>query len=204
MTISFPLNLPTTPKAKIMTMIPESAVGRAESDWTLTEQIFTNDGDRWLFDLKYPPLTVAEHKIMAAFLCSVIRGGTFYVGDPKNSTPAGIIGGSVTVSGSHAKGVRALNITGTASASNWLKAGDDIQIGSYLYKVLKDANVSGGGVCALDIFPALRVAMAGGESVIYQDAKTLCRLRDGNASWSVDPDGDGIYDVEFQVIEALP
>lgn len=202
MTITFPLDLPTSPKARNLTMMPESALGRAISDWTLKEQIFQNEGDRWTFHAKYPPLTVAQNKIMSAFLLSVIRGGTFYMSDPKNSTPAGTINGSVTVSGGSQIG-RTVNITGTVSASNWLKAGDDIQIGTYMYRVLKDCNVNGSGVCAVDIFPALRASPADGAAVTYIGAKTLCRLEEGSVAWSVDPDGNGIYDLEFHAVEAL-
>ena len=125
------------------------------------------------------------------------------MGDPKNKTPAGIISGTVTVSGAQSAGARAVNITGTTSATNWLKKGDEIQIGNFLYQSLTDTNVNGSGVCTVDIWPGLRAALTNGQSVIYQEAKTLCRLDRGSVAWSVDPEGDGIYEVAFQAVEAL-
>lgn len=202
MAISYPVALPSTPAFNNLSIMPEVAAGIATSSFVFKQQIYRYDGDRWSLSAQYPPLTIAQAKVVKAFLLS-LHGpvGTFLAGDFRNATPSGAVSGTVLVNGGSQVGY-ALNVDGlAASLTNAFKAGDDIQIGNYLYQIVKDVSANGSGQCSLDIWPALRSSPADNTVVTYTSAKGLFRLDTTNVGWSVDD--VSMYDISFTAVEAL-
>jgi hypothetical protein len=69
--------------------------------------------------------------------------------------------------------------TGTGA----LLPGDYVQIGYRLYMILEQQD---SGTASVGIWPSLREALAGGETVITQNTVGLFRLASNKRGWSVD------------------
>lgn len=182
--------------------MPENSVGIATSPFNFKQQIYKNDGQRWVLSVQWPPLTRAQGNALKAFLVS-LNGvvGTFYAGDYLSVAPLGVVYGTVLVNGGSQAG-QTLNIDGIlpVSTSNVFRAGDYIQLGNYLYMILKDVNSNGSGQAALDIWPALRSSPADNSSVVYSAPKSLWRLTE-NTGWAVNE--TGFYDISLEAVEAI-
>lgn len=202
MTISFPLALPTSQSFDGISITPECATGVATSRFTFKQQIYQYDGQRWVLAGNYPQLTKAQAGPIKAFLLSLNGNvGTFLAGDRLCASPSGSVTGTILVNGASQTG-QVLNADGfTPSAANVFIAGDQIQIGNYLYMILANASANGSGQCALDIWPALRSSPADNASITYLSPKGLFRLDSPVVGWSANP--EGFYDISFSAVEAI-
>jgi hypothetical protein len=87
------------------------------------------------------------------------------------------------------------------SAGATVKAGDYLQIGDRLYKVLLDATESSGEI-TLDIWPRLRESPADNAVVTTSAAKGLFRLASNTQGWALQ--GSGLrYTLAFGAVEAI-
>lgn len=202
MTISYPLSLPTGPQSSNVSITPECATGVATSRFTFKQQIYQYDGQRWVLESQYPPLTRAQANLIKAFLLSLNGNvGTFFAGDLLCATPVGTVTGTILVKGAAQTG-QSLIVDGfVPSATNVFIAGDQIQIGNYLYMILKTVSANGSGEATLDIWPALRSSPADNASVVYSSPKGLFRLDGSIVGWSADE--VGMYNISFSAVEAL-
>lgn len=201
MAITYPLTLPTTIGYNSLSIVPENSVGVSESKFNYKQQVYKNSGQRWVMTCQYPPLKREVAAELKAFLVS-LNGpvGTFYAGDFLNSSPLGSVSGTVLVNGAGQSG-QVLNVDGIgASLTNAFKAGDWIQIGNYLYMILKNVNSNGSGQASLDIWPALRSSPADNAAVTYSSPKGLWRLT-ASSGWSANE--AGFYDISFEAVEAI-
>ena len=200
---SYPLTLPAQGIASV-SLVAENRVAISESPFTYKQQVIRHAGQRFRANISYPPMNRAEAEEVISFLLR-LRGiyGTFSMGDPSASTARGSASsspGSPVVASNGQTGDE-LDISGAAtSATGYLKAGDYIQVGSYMYKVLEDVNTSGAGAATLNIWPGLR-DYPNGSSIIISNPKSLFRLSDNQTNWSVDM--ARIYGVAFSAVEAL-
>lgn len=202
MTISYPLSLPTTQTVANISIEPECATGVAMSRFTFKQQIYQYDGQRWVLSASYPPLTKAQAGPIKAFLLSLNGNvGTFFAGDILCASPSGSVSGTILVNGGSQTG-QILNADGfTPSAANVFIAGDQIQIGNYLYMIMANATANGSGQCALDIWPRLRSSPADNAAITYSSPKGLFRLDGPAVGWSANP--EGFYDISFSAVEAI-
>lgn len=194
MSISYPLALPTHKNYRSIDIVQRKVVGVATSPFSLMQQTYEHPGERWEATIELAPMSRADGEAWMAWLIS-LRGpvGSFLLGDVAGATArgsAGVTPGTPQVNGAHAAQSRALAIkTGLGAVSNYLRAGDWIQLGSgtssRLHKVLVDASLTGGNV-TLDIWPALRTAVANDAAVTVAACKGKFMLAQGGASYQVD------------------
>jgi len=127
------------------------------------------------------------------------------MGDPLCATPQGNIGGTPRVNGGSQTG-ETLNIDGcTADVTDWLKAGDYIQLGAAgtanLHKVLEDVNTNGSGEATLSLWPHIRTAPADNATVTVTNAVGRFRLASNETAWSINE--ASIYGISFSAMEAI-
>ena len=209
MSISYPLSTPTNKTVAEITLIARNVVGVSTSPFTFKQQTYQFSGQRWEADIKLPPMQRTDAEEWVAFLTSLYgQKGTFLLGDPLATTPQGSASsaaGTPVVNGASQTG-DSLAIDGLpASATNYLKAGDYIQLGSgassEFYKVLTNASSNGSGEATLDIWPNLRSSPADGATVVVSGAKGVFRLNDNASSWNIN--NMGLYGIAFGAVESL-
>lgn len=208
MAISYPLNFPTTTGVASITIEPMSVVGISRSIYTLEEQIQVHQGQAWKAAIYLPVMKRDDAEEWIAFLLSLNGAqGTFLMGDPTGASPRGSADtapGTPTVYGGSQTG-NTLAITGApAGATNYLKRGDYIQLGSgsssRLHRVLTDASTDSAGEVTLDIWPNLRESPSNGASVVVENTVGLWRL---NGPLSFPTNVSKIYELSFECMESI-
>lgn len=206
---SYPLALPTHTGIAQIRLIARDVVGVSTSPFTFAQQIFRHQGQRWEADITLPPMARADAEQWASFLLR-LRGqyGTFLLGDPANATPRGSAAtapGTPVVNGAGQTGDE-LTIDGIpTSGSDYLKAGDFIQLGSgataTLHKVLEDVAIDGSGDATLNLWPKIRTAPSDNATVTVSNAKGNFRLSSNETMWDIN--NASIYGITFGAVEAL-
>lgn len=204
MTISYPLTLPSNDAApKRITFFAIESVALSRSPYTFATQVQEHQGSAWSAEVTLPPMARADAEEWIAFLLS-LRGqrGTFYLRDPLGITPRGSASGTPLVNGGGQTG-NVLSTDGWSTSVNGvLLAGDYIQLGTRLYKVLEDVNADGSGEADITIWPSLRESPADNDTVITTDCKGLFRLSSNvNQIWNAEE--TRLYGASFTAVEAL-
>lgn len=206
MAITYPLTLPTHTGLMNVNLRAVNTVAISTSPFTYKQQIHSHSGQRWEAEISLPPMRRANAEIWVSFLLS-LKGpkGTFLLGDPICKTAQGNLGGTPLVNGADQTG-DTLAIDGcSASVTDWVKAGDYIQLGSgsssTLHKVLQDADSNSTGEVSLDIWPSIRTAPADDAAVTTSNAVGLFRLASGIQDWSVN--NIEVYGITFACVEAI-
>lgn len=204
MTISFPLALPTARGLARITFADRVVVGMSESPFSLGQQIYEHQGDGWAATLEFTEMERADAEEWIGWRLSLGGPvGTFYLGDPVNTSVRGTWVSPV-VSGAHAAGVKTLRIIGV-DGRTW-KRGDWFSLGSgsatYLHKVVQDGvQVGSPSVAEVEIWPRLRAALSGGEALDLTSPKGVFRLASTSGRWTLDPDS-GFMLPPIEAIEA--
>jgi len=204
MSISFPIDLPTFPAPRSVTLTIVTNIGRARSPWTLSTQKQKHKGQMWIAEVNLPPMQRADAEAWQAFITS-LNGpeGTFWLGDKLGSTPRGVAVGAPVVNGNDQVGGTLLTRGWGASVTGILKAGDYIQVGTRLHKLKQDADSDSSGNASLEIWPDLHSpSPADGLAVITEDAKGLFELAD-NSTELVSQDEQLLCSMSFVATEAL-
>lgn len=209
MAITFPLPFPTITKQSSVTLIAKSAVSISRSPFTFAQQVQVQPGRIWEAQISLPPMKRATAETWIIFLLKLNGAeGTFLMGDPLAATARGSASetpGTPLVDGAEQTGGELLLKGLPASASNYLLAGDYIQLGtgstSRLYKVLVDASSDSAGGVTLDLWPDLRILTTDSEAVVVASAVSTFRLASNVTSWNLDT--AEFYGIDFSVIEAI-
>ena len=204
-TPSYPLTLPTATGIKTQNWKLERVVAVTESPFTNQQQVFEHDGAQWSATMTLPPMKKDNASVWLAFFLSLRgRRGTFKLGDQDKKTIQGTATGTILVNGASQTGNQ-IALDGFAnSANNVFKAGDYIQINSYLYMVIEDVNSNGSGEANVKIEPALRSGIEpinDNATVIYTNTTTLMRLDNNEFQWDTDQVSN--YGISFSCSEAL-
>ena len=202
MAISYPRSLPTHTGIRSIELTAMSASRITESPVSFAQQVVAHTGQRWEAVVTLPPMTRADAEQWIAWAMSM-RGhvGTFTMGDPSAATPRGSAGGSPVVNGASQTGGSIVLDGAATSQTGWLKAGDYIQIGTTLHKVLTDADTDGRGNVTLDIWPDLRTSPADNASVTVSSATGLWSLATPAVRWNVNE--MTVYGFSFAAVEAI-
>lgn len=201
MAISYPLSLPSTDIAQVR-LVANSMVGISQSPFTAVQQVYKYTGQYWEADISLPPMKRAVAEYWISFLLKLNGSyGTFLLGDPNGATPRGVATGTPLVKGANQTGSDLITDGWTTSTTGILKAGDYIQIGNYLHKVLDDVNSDSSGNATLTLFPDLRTSPADNTTITVNSAKGLFRLSSGQTSWDINE--ASIYGITFAAREAL-
>lgn len=194
MSITYPVNLPTSIGIESIELRAVNAVATSQSPFTYKQQIVSHQGQRWEASVSVPAVRRDLAAPWKAFLTS-LKGqqGTFLLGDPDYATPQGTVS-SCTLSGS--AGDESVTVVMTGS----LLAGDYIQLGggagAKLHQVLVDQTGDG----TLEIWPALRDDYTDA-TVVFDSPKGLFRLANNISSWSIN--NSSAYGITFEAVEAL-
>lgn len=203
---TYPLTLPSHTGIRSVDLRAVNAVVYERSPFTFAGQAQASSGQMWQADVTLPPMARSDAAIWIAWLIS-LRGqfGTFLMGDPSATSPQGSVGGSPVVKVQGQTG-KFLIVSGcTANVTNWLKAGDYIQLGSAatstLHQVLENVDTNGNGETTLTLWPHIRTAPAQGSTVVTSSPKGRFRLSSNETSWSVNE--ASIYGITFGATEAI-
>lgn len=178
MTITYPMNAPTTAESSesTMTLIGRNSIAYGESPFTYKQFVHDYDGDAWMLIISIDPLDRPLVQAWGALL-TALRGryGTFLWGPALQSTPLGIGGGTPLVMGAGQSG-RTLNVDGCTPSTQFLKAGDLFSISNRLYQNLIDVSANGSGQATLDIWPKLRGTISDNAPLTLSSPKGTWRL----------------------------
>jgi len=208
MAITYPRSIPSAMKFQTATLKVNSAVAAAKSIFTGQEQVIAHQGQWWSADLSVAPLERADAGAITAWFASMNgREKTLLFGDPIASAPQGSASsapGTPLVDGASQTGV-SLNCKGAPNAAtDYLKEGDYVQLGSgstaRLHMVLEDVTSDGGGDFTLNIFPALRSSPSDGATLVVSSAVGRFRLVSNTQEWDLQTI---IYGFSFEIIEAF-
>ena len=204
-TPSYPLTLPTATGIKTQNWKLERVVAVTESPFTNQQQVFEHDGAQWSATMTLPPMKKDNASVWLAFFLSLRgRRGTFKLGDQDKKTIQGTATGTILVNGASQTGNQVALDGFANSTNNVFKAGDYIQINSYLYMVIEDVNSNGSGEANVKIEPALRSGIEpinDNATVIYTNTTTLMRLDNNEFQWDTDQVSN--YGISFACSEAL-
>ena len=201
MPFTFPISHPASPGFAEVRILGRTRVGVTESEFTLDQQVYEWEGERWEFDCVLPLMVRALAEQWVAFLLA-LRGpaGTFLLGPGGYAnTPRGIPGGPVLINGPSQLG-KTVNIKGMAATTGTFLAGDFISFGvsvERLYKVIKNATADGSGQATLDIWPRLKEATTDNDPVTATNPKGVFRLA-GAPEWNVN--NAKHYGIQFRAI----
>jgi hypothetical protein len=146
--------------------------------------------DVWSGTATLPPLTQTQADgWISALMQMQGMANACQFGDPAKTTPRGTPLGTPTADGSIsmvAGGIVLYTKGWTATKTNLLLAGDYLQIGYRLHRVLDTVNSDSYGKAAINIWPSLREVPTNGESIITTNPVGLFRLAKSQNTWSAD------------------
>ena len=204
-TPSYPLTFPTVSGVQTQSFSLVRNVAVSTSPFTGQDQVFQHEGEFWATQIKFPPMLKDKAATIIAFLLQLRgRRGTFKLGDQDRKTIQGVATGTIRVNGASQTGNQVALDGFANSTNNVFKAGDYIQINSYLYMVTEDVNSNGSGEANVKIEPALRQGIetiADDATVIYTNTTTLMRLDSNATSWNTDQVSK--YGISLSATEAL-
>lgn len=208
MSINYPLSLPQTNAIRSIELRTINAVAYGRSPFTFSGQVHAYAGQMWQADVTLKPMRRSDAEEWISWLVS-LKGqfGTFYLGDPLACTPRGSArdADTITVDGATTSGNTIDIQSAPVSTTNYLKAGDYMQIGTgtsrQLFKVLQNVSTDSSGTATVDVWPNVRTSIADNASVTVQSTQGLFRLASNETSWSVNE--ASIYGLTFGAMEAL-
>ena len=204
-TPSYPLTFPTVSGIKTQRFALTRTVSVSASPFTGQEQVFQHEGEIWSTQITFPPMLKDKAAVVLAFLLQLRgRRGTFKIGDQDRKTIQGVATGTIRVNGASQTGNQVALDGFANSTSNVFKAGDYIQIGSYLYMVTEDVTSNGSGEANVRIEPALRQGIetiADDATVTYTNTTTIMRLDSNETGW--DTDQISKYGITLSASESL-
>jgi len=206
MAITYPLTWPTALGFATFRFIYRNAVGRNESPFSFTEQVYDWGGQIWEIEGSMPLMTRDTAEIFNAFLAALKgRKGTFLVPFPGQGTALGPATGTPLVMGGSQTGSALITDGWTPSLSPIVKAGTLFSLGTgsstRLYKNLQDANSNGSGQATFDIWPNLRTSPADNAALDFTDPYGLFRM--ASNVQPIDINNESQHSFSFRAIEAL-
>ena len=204
-TPSYPLTLPTTTGIVTQNWGLNRVIAVTESPFTNQQQVFEHEGAQWTTTMTLPPMKKDKAAQWLAFFMSLRgRRGTFKLGDQDRKTIQGVATGTIRVNGASQTGNQVALDGFANSTNNVFKAGDYIQINSYLYMVIEDVNSNGSGEANVKIEPSLRSGIEtinDNTTIIYTNTTTIMRLDENKFEWNTDKVSN--YGISFACSEAL-
>ena len=202
--IVYPLTMPTVPSPRKITIGANNLNSASISPFTGTAQIVQWAGEWWEAEVALPDMPISQAEFWITFLVA-LRGivGTFLLGDPSRKTPQGPALGTPLISGAFSAGTTCVLTKGWAANQDQpLFAGDYIQLGQRLHKVLLSTPTGSSGFSYLLIFPAIRAeGVVDGQTIITQNCVGTFRLSGNWRQWQTD--FSRMRTLSFKAVEAI-
>ena len=205
MAITYPLSLPTHVTPRTVELTAVNAVAYSMSPFTFSGQAHAYAGQMWQVDITLPQMRREDANIWIAWLVS-LKGqtGRFLIGDPTCTAPQGSANTSLGTPVITDQTGENIDVTGAAtSQTNWLVAGDYIQIGAAstatLHQVLQNASTDASGNVTLEVWPGVRGTRSG--SITVNNPVGNFRLASNQQSWNVSE--ASTYGITFGAMEAI-
>ncbi len=186
MTISYPIDLPSTPPTSVE--VGERNANRFEtSPFTGRGTLQQFEGEWWTLRLTYNRLRRSLAQPILSFGSKLRKSyGTFVIPFPGYDEPLGTastVGSSPSVDGNDQAGSDSLNIkSGPASESGWLLEGDIIQVGPasrpHWHRVLEDVDTDASGNATIEVWPLIRERTIDGDLVSTSSPLCIFRVTD--------------------------
>jgi len=171
---------------------------------SMKRQVRRRGGQRWAFEVNYPPMTRAEYAPVYAF-CIAQRGQyeTFTFIPPVVSDPQGTATGTPLVNGAQSAGDNTIVTDGWSNSITALKAGDFLKFSGHnkVYMVTADATSDGSGNATLTIEPPLMADVSDNEALTVGDVPFTVSLVNDTQEFSAGP--PNIYEFNLQLIEII-
>ena len=171
---------------------------------SMKRQVRRRGGQRWAFEVNYPPMTRAEFAPVYAF-CIAQRGQyeTFTFVPPVVSDPQGTATGTPLVNGAQSAGDNTIVTDGWSNSITALKAGDFLKFSGHnkVYMVTADATSDGSGNATLTIEPPLMADVSDDEALTVGDVPFTVSLVNDTQEFSAGP--PNIYEFNLQLIEII-
>lgn len=161
----------------------QEVVSANRSPFTGQTQTYDWQNSWWEGQVSFPPMRRLSFDAWTAFLAQC-RGQTnaFSLGDPKAAMPKGSPAGAPVVSGAAQTGYSLVTRGWVAQRSRLLMAGDFIEIGRRLYKILDQVNSDASGNATLAVWPNLRDQPADGAAIKCSNCKGLFTLKNSSGN----------------------
>lgn len=205
MAITYPLSLPTHVAPRTIELRAVNAVAYSISPFTFAGQAHAYAGQMWQVDIALPQMRREHANIWIAWLVS-LKGqtGRFLIGDPTCTAPQGTAGTNAGTPIITSQTGETIAVTGAAaSQTDWLMAGDYIQIGAAstatLHQVLESASTDASGNVTLEVWPNVRGTRSG--SITVNNPVGNFRLAVNSQSWTVSE--ASTYGITFGAVEAI-
>ena len=171
---------------------------------SLKRQVRRRGGQRWAFEVNFPPMTRAEFAPIYAF-CLAQRGQyeTFTFVPPVVSDPQGTATGTPLANGAHSAGDNTIVTDGWSNSITALKAGDFLKFSGHnkVYMVTADATSDGSGNSTLTVEPPLLAAVADNEAITVSDVPFTVALTTDTQEYSAGP--PNVYEFNLSLIEVI-
>jgi hypothetical protein len=208
MAITYPRTLPTEMVIQGCTMRQQSIVAVSKSPFSGTEQAFAHPGQWWEAELSINFMERADAGAVTAWFASLNgREKTIAFGDPAAVAPQGSAAsapGTPVVNGASQTGAALICDGAPNAATNYLKAGDYVQLGSgstaRLHMVLEDVSSDGSGNFTLNLWPQLRTSPDNDATLVVTSAVGLFRLAENVRQWN---ESNVHYGFTFSIVEVL-
>jgi hypothetical protein len=171
---------------------------------SMKRQVRRRGGQRWAFEVNYPPMARSEFAPVYAF-CIAQRGQyeTFTFVPPVVSDPQGTATGTPLVNGAQSAGDNTIVTDGWSNSITALKAGDFLKFSGHnkVYMVTADATSDGSGNATLTIEPPLIADVSDNEALTVGDVPFTVSLVNDTQEFSAGP--PNIYEFNLQLIEII-
>lgn len=177
MAITFPLTLPTVGGISEIEWNKESSVIAQESPFSKKIKVSDWGGKRHSAMVEVAPMHANDARKWEAFFLS-LNGmeGTFWLPPTVDNVITGLGAGTPLVNGGSQSGQELVTDGWDASQTGVLKAGDWMQVGNYLYRILEDEDSDISGNATFDIWPNLRSIPADNDPITITNPKGLFRV----------------------------
>jgi hypothetical protein len=207
MAFSYPLTISSTWVGFENFVLKQRQVtAMSQSPFTFKQQIIRHPGMAWAASLSIAQVNKELAMPWISFL-GKLRGryGTFLLTPPNGATARGVAGtapGTPLVKGAGQIGDTLIFDGAGTSVTNYLRAGDYLQIGtgasSRLYMVMDDESSDGTGTITCQVWPDIVVAPADNAAIVVTSPKGAFRLASDEVAWS--EDNTGKFKIAFDAL----
>lgn len=169
-----PIELPSSPGAREITWVHDSAVSRSTSPYTLVDQIYEWPGQRYRVIIKLPSMSIEDGRAWQAFFADINgAAGSFWVRDSAFLRTDELGLGLPEMDGLHVSGAT-IKTKGWAPDRQVLRRGQKFEVGGRLRTATADCYSDPNGKAQIKCWPHCR-SLAGGQPIEWQTPKGVFR-----------------------------